>query len=438
MSRPPEQAASRTIWYLLPAVTMSLGWGLRGYIGGGEFGAMIPGALIGLLLAILLRRGDSDSALIAALSAVGFGLGGQMTYGQTVGLAIDPVTRWWGLLGLALKGGIWGLAAGGVLATALVRRRFSVARIGVAFVLLVALCVVGWKLVNEPKVVYFSNRLDLPREEMWAGLLLGALGLLVCLQSGIAWRFAGWTALGGWFGFGIGGWIQAMGRSYFPSPWIEYWKAMELFFGFCLGLALAHAAWRNRSELSNEPAAVFSSTFRFETVVAVMAIVLAWKFLPVRQLLQIRVGYTLLGALAAGAAIASRALALQIAITVTFAAFTYDLLTHPTSVADGLPRAAAIAAIVLVGAFVERQPAAESAFYLLLWTSVACSYGKTMRQGIRWDAHAITEILFTVFAVAATMWLRKVSSPGFMPDRANAAMPGGTVPAAPDPSRSPL
>ena len=34
-------------WILAPAVVMSLGWGLRGYIGGGPFGAMIPGALGG-------------------------------------------------------------------------------------------------------------------------------------------------------------------------------------------------------------------------------------------------------------------------------------------------------------------------------------------------------------------------------------------------------
>ena len=42
-------------WILAPAVVMSLGWGLRGYIGGGPFGAMIPGALVALLLCQYLR-----------------------------------------------------------------------------------------------------------------------------------------------------------------------------------------------------------------------------------------------------------------------------------------------------------------------------------------------------------------------------------------------
>ena len=31
----------------------------------------------------------------------------------------------------------------------------------------------GWAAINEPKLLYFSNRLDSPREEVWAGLLLG-------------------------------------------------------------------------------------------------------------------------------------------------------------------------------------------------------------------------------------------------------------------------
>ena len=36
----------------------------------------------------------------------------------------------------------------------------------------------GWKLINEPKVIYFSNLLDRPRPEIWAGFLLAALALV--------------------------------------------------------------------------------------------------------------------------------------------------------------------------------------------------------------------------------------------------------------------
>ena len=74
---------------------MSLGWGLRGYIGGGPLGAMIPGALVALCLCLLADRDGEDAAVIAAFGAVGVGFGGQETYGQTIGLAFDPATRWW-------------------------------------------------------------------------------------------------------------------------------------------------------------------------------------------------------------------------------------------------------------------------------------------------------------------------------------------------------
>ena len=41
---PISLSRSDLAWVLVPAVVMSLGWGLRGYIGGGPFGAMIPEA----------------------------------------------------------------------------------------------------------------------------------------------------------------------------------------------------------------------------------------------------------------------------------------------------------------------------------------------------------------------------------------------------------
>jgi len=48
---------------------MSLGWGLRGSIGGGSLGAMIPGAMIGLVICLLLNR-HADAGLIASFAAI--------------------------------------------------------------------------------------------------------------------------------------------------------------------------------------------------------------------------------------------------------------------------------------------------------------------------------------------------------------------------------
>ncbi|MFV1969104.1 MAG: hypothetical protein ACC628_27090 [Pirellulaceae bacterium] len=38
--------------------------------------------------------------------------------------------------------------------------------------MMVAGTYLGWKLINQPKLLYFSHPLDKPRPEIWAGLLL--------------------------------------------------------------------------------------------------------------------------------------------------------------------------------------------------------------------------------------------------------------------------
>ena len=66
----------RILW---PACAMSLGWGWRGYIGGGPYGAMIPGAMVALVLGRLAGLGRAQTALVASFAAVGVGFGGEMT-----------------------------------------------------------------------------------------------------------------------------------------------------------------------------------------------------------------------------------------------------------------------------------------------------------------------------------------------------------------------
>ncbi len=61
---------------------------------------------------------------------VAIGIGGTMTYGQTVGLTHDPelVGNWealrWGMLGLMIKGGIWIGFAGAFLGMGLSDKRY--------------------------------------------------------------------------------------------------------------------------------------------------------------------------------------------------------------------------------------------------------------------------------------------------------------------------
>src|SRR6185295_5561988 len=72
---------------LLGALAGGMGWGIRGQYGH-ETGAMIAGLLVSLVLVFLLCP---QAALLPAARAVAFGtiaigIGGSMTYGQTVGL----------------------------------------------------------------------------------------------------------------------------------------------------------------------------------------------------------------------------------------------------------------------------------------------------------------------------------------------------------------
>src|SRR5688572_10764010 len=242
---------ARPLWYwcVLGAVAMSLGWGLRGSIGGGSLGAMIPGAMIGLVLCLMLDR-HSDAGLIAAFAAIGVGFGGQETYGQTVGLSLLPETFWWAMLGFVVKGAVWGLLGGAFIGIALDRQRHSTAQLLGGFAVMIAGTWLGWQFLNNPKLIYFSNRFDRPREELWAGLWLGGLLLLARLRSRVPSLFALYGAIGGGIGFGVGASLQPMGRVVWAGMPLGWWKAMELTFGALLGLGYVLCAWRLRDQLA--------------------------------------------------------------------------------------------------------------------------------------------------------------------------------------------
>ena len=316
-------------WLLFPAVTMSLGWALRGFIGGGPLGAMIPGVMVGLALCRLLRR-EADAPMVAAFAAVGVGFGGEMTYGQTVGLSFVPETYWWALAGFAVKGAAWGLLGGAMIGIAFTRARYRTADLIAGLALLVAGTWMGWKLINQPRLVYFSNLADRPRPEVWAGLITGGLALLLWLTwrggARLAWRFAGWGALGGGVGFAAGAAIQVWGQPLVPKLPLGWWKVMELTFGAILGLALGWCAWRHRAELHGKPGPA-PAPLRVPVALCMAAIAIAGGILA-DHWLPTRFNYVIAGSALLAAALYSRALCWQVAITLTQCAFALDLLKN--------------------------------------------------------------------------------------------------------------
>jgi len=408
----PQAAAGAArpawLWFAFPAVTMSLGWALRGYIGGGPLGAMIPGAMVGLALCLLLDR-EADSALIAAFAAIGVGFGGQMTYGQTVGLSFVPETFYWGITGFAVKGAAWGFLGGATIGIAFARERYNAKDLIVGFGLMLFGTWIAWKLINEPKLIYFSNRYDKPRPEIWAGMILGAVLLLLWLSwrggARLPWRFALWGGLGGGVGFASGACFQVWGRQIvldFPLGW---WKVMELTFGAILGLAYGWCALRHRAELvpAREPPAHRIAPW---TALALAAVAIAAGIL-LEPVLHTRFTYTIAGALLLSLALFSETLCWQIAITLTYCAFAYDFLRNKPAL-PALPMWTFVVVTTCAVAFVtSRSPRMHPIFLWITWTAVAMSLLKSF---VPWASRPlIMEALFLVQALVITLWAARLA-----------------------------
>lgn len=265
-----------------------MGWGIRGQYGH-ETGAMIAGLLVSLTLVLLLAPGLAalPAARAVAWGTIAIGFGGCLTYGQTLGLTHDGALtgNWsalgWGMLGLAVKGGVWiglggaflGMGLGGVR----YRPRLMLAIMGGMGLLFV----IGVWLLNEPfqpaqkrlPWLYFSAdwrwRPDAelrPRREVWGGLWLALLGLLAFVgwfrRDRLAVRLGAWGILAGAIGFPAGQTLQAA-HAWHPeffnqgilaslAPHLNWWNLMETTFGAVWGGLLGLGLWRHRG-LIREP-----------------------------------------------------------------------------------------------------------------------------------------------------------------------------------------
>ena len=249
-----KEKSSKSMYIFFPALAMMLGWGLRGHIGGGPFGAMIPGAMIALSICLLLELPATVTSVLLVFGVTAIGLGGEMTYGQTLGLLLNPDTVWWGTFGTTLKGAMWGLTGGVIFAFGFLFKRIQKKIVITAFLLLNLGMIIGFKLINDPMILYFSDPLN-PRAESWAALLFGAVLFLIYLkikipasEFRIIFRFAFLGMVGGGLGFGLGGLWMVLG-SYLPEViFNSWWKAMEFTFGFLFGAFLGYATWLSRND----------------------------------------------------------------------------------------------------------------------------------------------------------------------------------------------
>jgi len=243
-------------------LAVSYGWGMRGTTLGGEKGAMLPGALMGLLIAVfsgspfLLKH----FYLLSAAGALGIYFGGSMSYMQSVGLGSDrnpPEDLKRGLTGLAVKGSIWFGIFGAVVGMFLtfLAGGYDLNAVVFLFVLMPLAGLVGSRLFDRPfdeekgihPKIYFSRN----RPE-GMGVLFGILVELVVFAAVYKDSLALWLTLGSTISGGIGfvsGQLLHI-RSKYPNKkgrvflgkfkgWIGYWKVAECSYGGIAGLGVS-------------------------------------------------------------------------------------------------------------------------------------------------------------------------------------------------------
>ena len=246
------------------AIAVSYGWGMRGTIIGGEKGAMLPGAFMGLLIAVFSGSEVLASSpwILAGAGAIGMYCGGCMTYGETLHLSMhepNSPTLKKGLVALFVKGGIWFGIFGGFVSMFItaIAGQYELWQIILFFCLLPLFAIVFYFILNHPHnpeenkfpKIYFSIK----RKESWGGLL-GILTEIILF----AVIFKDWSCIAmtlGSFLFGAVGWVIAQmmqirakhpgknGKRLFEvlqkKDAVESWKLMECTLGAIGGIGCA-------------------------------------------------------------------------------------------------------------------------------------------------------------------------------------------------------
>jgi len=191
---------------LTVAITLGTAWAVRGQFGH-EQGAAWAGGIATLCILVIARRPDWNANLfgITLAGAVGWGLGGMMSYGLLVGYGHgdDVSLVAYSLAMLFVVGALYGFLGGGLFGLALTHSRKS----PVSWFYLVVLMIAGGALTYAVIISLLNWRMTPPRSEAWAvclGFALTLTGFLLLKKQYAVLRIALFTALGAGFGFAFG------------------------------------------------------------------------------------------------------------------------------------------------------------------------------------------------------------------------------------------
>jgi hypothetical protein len=147
---------------LLGGISLSIGWGIRGNYGH-EAGAMLPGALAAIAVCLLSNREDwrERVAYFALFGALGWGLGGSMSYMQVIAYAHSghAPSQYYGFFALFVMGFLWAALGGaGTALPAVLDRRSLCDLFRPLCVVFALLAVLYW--VEDPAARAIQSQFD--------------------------------------------------------------------------------------------------------------------------------------------------------------------------------------------------------------------------------------------------------------------------------------
>lgn len=225
---------------LLTGISLGTAWAIRGHFGH-EQGATWAGAIGVLALLVVANRADwfSRTFRILLAGAIGWGIGGIMSYGLLVGYghATDYLNASYGLLMLFVVGALHGYLGGGLVGLALSENEINKIDWSRLIIEIVIGAIMGYFFLIEQ----FGWLMTPPRDENWAACMGAALMLAWHIQRNgntAILKVALWSALGAGFGFASGNFYQVIGRTLEIN--FNMWNVMEYSIGFWGGIGMAY------------------------------------------------------------------------------------------------------------------------------------------------------------------------------------------------------
>lgn len=237
---------------IIAGMTLGTTWAIRGQFGH-EQGAAWAGAVGAIVILLIANRQDWYNKLfkVTLAAAIGWGLGGMMSYGRVVGFGrgTDFINVYYGLLMLFVIGGLYGFLGGGLFGLTLTDSKKN----KVKWPLLLTGMTAGGIITYFFLVMQWEWLMTPPRSEVWAvclGMAFFFAWFVIRYKHTSALRVAAFAGLGGGFGFAFGNFLQVMGNvAEIP---FNFWNVMEYSLGFFGGVGMAYGTFTSEWEKSED------------------------------------------------------------------------------------------------------------------------------------------------------------------------------------------